>query len=223
MQANSTTMASAPSSANAKIRWWYGLLVVLVIAAGWYYPYLGLMAPLVMGAGMVGGLFRGRYVCGNFCPRGSFLDTWMSAVAGRRSLPSWVRRPWFRGLVMTGLMGFLGWRLAQNPGSLEHWGFVFWQMCFLTTLAALALGLAFSARAWCMVCPMGSMQAFEGQGRYPLQVAADCRACQRCEQNCPMGIPVTAYRGTGQVTHPDCIKCSRCLASCPTSSLSWPG
>lgn len=210
------------AAAGTPQRWLYGAIVLFVIAAGWRYPYVGLIVPVVMVTGMVGGLFRGRYVCGNICPRGSFLDTWMAKIANRRNVPQWMRRPWFRGVVMSSLMGFLGWRLAQDIGSLAHWGFVFWQMCLLTTLVAVAMGLAFRERAWCTLCPMGTIQALESRGQYALQVSAACRTCHLCDHVCPMNLPVAAYCGVGEVKHPDCIKCSRCVSRCPASALSWP-
>ena len=49
-------------------------IVVIVIAFGWQYPWLGYSVPVVMLMGMVGGFVRGRYVCGYLCPRGAFFD-----------------------------------------------------------------------------------------------------------------------------------------------------
>ncbi len=49
-------------------------IVVIVIAFGWHYPWLGYSVPVVMLMGMVGGFVRGRYVCGHLCPRGAFFD-----------------------------------------------------------------------------------------------------------------------------------------------------
>jgi ferredoxin-type protein NapH len=222
MSDNISVLNSLPFDRRTKLHWWYGASVLLVIALGWFNPYIGLFAPVVMATGVIGGIFRGRYVCGNLCPRGSFLDTWMSKVAGRREVPAWMRGQWFRGAVMAGLMGFLGWRIAGNAGSMSHWGHVFWQMCLLTTLAAVGLGLTFRARAWCAVCPMGSLQAVLGGGKYPLQIADNCRDCRVCEQVCPMALPITAYRMGAEVKHPDCIKCSRCESICSAAALSWP-
>ncbi len=218
-----TSLALKQSTGEVSIqRWLYGAIVLLVISIGWIFPYMGLIVPVVMVTGMIGGFFRGRYVCGNLCPRGSFLDTWMARFANRREVPGWMRSHWFRGIIMTVLMGFLGWRLAQDIGSLEHWGFVFWQMCALTTLFAVAMGLVFRERAWCTICPMGSVQAMESRGQYSLRISDTCRTCQACENVCPMNLPVTAYLGVGEVKHPDCIKCSRCVKGCPVAALSWP-
>lgn len=223
MSDNVTYLPAANSAAQRdKKNWLFGSLLLIVIVGGWWYPYLGLMVPAVMATGLIVGLFRGRYSCGNICPRGSFLDSWLSLISGNRSVPAWMKGTRFRALVVVGLMGFLGWRLSLDIGNLEHWAEVFWQMCFLTTLVAVTMGIAYRERGWCTVCPMGSFQALESRGRYALQVSSGCRACKLCDSVCPMELPVSEYRGEESVKHPDCLKCSRCVASCPSAALFWP-
>lgn len=203
-------------------RWATGALVLLIIAVGWRFPQVGLAVPVVMVTGLAGGLFRGRYVCGNLCPRGHFLSSWFAPFAGGRAVPGWLRSKPTRAVILVALMGFLFWQLSLDPTSLAHWGRVFWQMCLLTTLAAVALGLAYRERAWCTICPMGSLQAAESRGRYPLLVDDQCRRCRLCEPDCPMEIPLVARFDNGRMEHPDCIKCSNCVQSCPAKALSWP-
>jgi polyferredoxin len=200
----------------------FASVVVVVILLGWKFPYLGLFVPIVMTTGFVGGLFRGRYVCGHLCPRGSFLDVWLAPFSGSKSVPAWIRTTTFRVAIVTGLMGFMGWRLSLDPVNVSHWGLVFWQMCLVTTLVAIAMGIHFKERAWCTVCPMGSIQATEGRGKYLLQIDEQCRSCHLCENVCPMDVELLAHRRDGQMHHPDCIKCGQCKTACPTGSLSWP-
>ncbi|MDD5430058.1 MAG: 4Fe-4S binding protein [Candidatus Omnitrophica bacterium] len=38
-------------------------------------------------------------------------------------------------------------------------GFVFVRMCLVTTLIAIVTGVPFISRAWCVICPMGTLQA----------------------------------------------------------------
>jgi hypothetical protein len=51
------------------VQWALAPIVIVVTAWGWKYPYLGYTVPVVMILGMIGGVFRGRYVCGNLCPQ----------------------------------------------------------------------------------------------------------------------------------------------------------
>ncbi len=224
MKTNISTNTCQMSVARpGSYKWGLGLIMVTVLALGWRFPILGFIVPAAMAAGIGGGVLRGRWVCGNLCPRGSFLDSWFGLVASNRSLPAMLRNTRLRWAVVAVLMSFMAYRLAQNPGAWQHWGRVFWQMCMVTTLAALALGLRYSARSWCAVCPVGTMAGTLGAGKYQLQVDASCKACGICEQACPMQLSIASYRQGGVQQEQDCIKCSACHSVCPRGDvLSWP-
>lgn len=203
-------------------RWLLGLFMVSVIALGWKFPLLGFAVPAAMMTGMAGGFFRGRYACGNICPRGSFYDTLFSFFAGKRPLPQFFYNPWFRWGVMAVLMTFMTWRLAQNPGDWRHWGTVFWSMCVITTAVGVPLGMIYRARTWCSFCPVGTFASAVGGSKYQLEIASDCRQCGTCEKQCPMGFSIAEHRDSGSLPHHDCIKCSSCVTSCPRGALAWP-
>jgi len=79
MQALANPAADSILSADKPLhRWLLALFMVTVILFGWKFPLLGFAVPVAMLTGMTGGFFRGRYVCGNICPRGSFYDTLFS-------------------------------------------------------------------------------------------------------------------------------------------------
>jgi len=201
-------------------KWLLAVIVVVVLLLGWRFPALGFVVPVVMAAGMGGGVFRGRWVCGNLCPRGSLFDTWLGALP-RRPVPEWMTRPAFRWGVMVGLVGFMIAQIATDPGNWQHWGVVFWRMCLVTTLAGLVLAARFTSRGWCKVCPVGTVAAQVGEGKRPLQIAPSCRACGLCESACPMQLDIATQRFEGQMAHRDCLKCSTCVKACPSQSLSW--
>lgn len=204
-------------------KWFTGLIMVSVLVFGWAYPLLGFIVPAAMLSGILGGFLRGRWVCGNLCPRGSFLDSWFTLVAARQEIPTLLKKSQFRWAVLTLLMGFMVFRLAANPGELEHWGRVFWQMCLVTTLAAFALGLRYSARSWCSFCPVGTMASSIGGEKYPLQIAPSCKGCKSCQESCPMQFEIASYRRGGSLREKDCLKCSACVQACPHRDvLSWP-
>jgi polyferredoxin len=62
-------------------------------------------------------------------------------------------------------MGFLTFRLVAAGHSFLAVGAVFVMMCVITTLIAIALGIVYKERAWCMICPMGKLQEQVGKIR----------------------------------------------------------
>jgi len=202
-------------------KWLLSLVVVVVLLLGWRYPALGFVVPVAMAAGMGGGIFRGRWVCGNLCPRGSLFDTWLGFLP-RRPVPEWMTRAPFRWGVLAVLIGLMVAQLASDPGDWRHWGVVFWRMCLVTTTVALFLAVVYAPRGWCGICPVGTVAARAGGGKMTLQIAPSCRACGRCEQACPMQFEIAAHRQTGTLPHRDCLKCSTCVKACPGQALSWP-
>ena len=201
-------------------KWLLAMVVIVVLLLGWRFPAFGFVVPVAMAAGMGGGFFRGRWVCGNLCPRGSLLDTWLGSLP-RRAVPDWMTRSTFRWSVLVVLIGLMVTQRAVDPGNWRHWGIVFWRMCLITTTAALALAVTYAPRGWCSLCPVGTVASQVGGDKYPLQIAPACRACGLCEQACPMQFAIADDRHAGQLSQRDCLKCSACVKACPVQALSW--
>jgi len=206
-----------------RVQWLLVPVVVVTIGLGWRYPWLGFSVPIVMIMGLAGGLVRGRYVCGNLCPRGALWDRVLAPLAPKRAMPGWLRsRPWRWG-ILAALMGFMAVSLLRNPGDPMHWGRVFWRMCVVTTAVGLALAAAVHPRAWCSFCPMGTLQnALGGRRKQLLIDGGKCRSCALCERACPLSLPIVKHKDEGVVREPDCLRCSECVAVCPVKALSWP-
>jgi len=202
-------------------RWLLAGVMLLTLGLGWAYPRIGFVVPLVMATAIVVSLRKGRYACGNLCPRGSFFDTFFRPLAGQRKIPAAIRRAPVRWSLFAGLMGFMALQISRNPGSALHWGHVFWLACALTTAIAVIMGFIWQARAWCAVCPIGTLAATLGRNKLPLQIAPHCTACGQCERHCPMELAITPHRGSGALSHGDCLKCARCSSVCPSSALKW--
>jgi polyferredoxin len=135
-------------------------------------------------------------------------------------LPSWAYGLRLRLALFVGLMGFLIGRLLQAPGDWRHWGYVFWEMCLVTTAVALIGGLLFRPRAWCVICPMGTMQNLLGGTRGRLGLAPErCVACGACDRACTLSLPVSQHRERGRVAERDCLLCGECVAACPRGAL----
>lgn len=213
---------TAQNTKRIFLQWILLPIVVLTIALGWKYPILGFSAPIVMITGVIGGFINSRYVCGNICPRGSFFDRILSRFSRNISTPVFMKHIAFRIFIFVVLMGFMAFQILQKPYEWHHWGLVFWRMCVITTTIGIVLGLVFHQRAWCIFCPIGTVQNILGENAHHLQIDSNlCKECRVCEKTCLMHIPILSYKQKGVVTDNDCVKCSECIFVCPVNALSF--
>ena len=203
-------------------RWLLVVPVIITLTLGWTYPLLGFVVPVTMLLGFVGGIFRGRYVCGNICPRGAFLDKIIFPISFNKKIPKVLTNVRFRWTLFVLLMGLMTYRIFLNPTSISHWGSVFVLMCFVTTIIAVVFGIILRARTWCAFCPMGTMQMSLGIGKYQLNVDKGCVSCNVCSKACPFDIKVGAYKTGGKITDKDCLKCYKCISVCPKKAIEKP-
>jgi len=68
-----------------KITPYLGILVLIVSIGGLWYPALGYFMLLVFAAIFLSSPFRGRWFCGNLCPRGSLVDFWVSKISKKKN------------------------------------------------------------------------------------------------------------------------------------------
>ncbi|WMW22703.1 4Fe-4S binding protein [Methanolobus mangrovi] len=194
-----------------------GILVIIVSIAGLWFPLLGYFLMLVFATLLVTSYFRGRWFCGNLCPRGSFNDFWVGKITRNKKIPAILRSYWIRIPLFLLMMGFMGYRLLSTQGLINQIGMVFVIMCLVTTTIALVTGASISPRTWCTFCPMGTVQNIIGGSKYQLKVDdSKCINCNKCEKSCPMQLEVH-----NNSKKPDCIKCGRCITACPTKALAF--
>lgn len=204
------------------IQWVLAPIVPVVVSLGWKYPVLGFIVPVVMLTGMVIGFFKGRYSCGNLCPRGGFFDRMIAPLSIKKPIPELFTSMAFRWLIFLALMGFMIFQISRNPSSWEHWGHVFWVMCAVTTLIGVVFGIFINPRTWCSFCPMGTMQNALGGTKQRLKIDNDsCRSCRKCEKSCPMGIKIADYKEYGMISSRDCLKCTECVGACPKNAIAY--
>ena len=198
-----------------------GVLPFVIIIAGQMYPLLGLVMFGCMALALGISFFKGRYFCGNLCPRGALYETYLRKLSRNKAVPDIFNTTWFRVLWVLFLMGMMTFRIYQSGGDLTMLGSAMVQMIMMTMLIAILLGLYYDSRIWCRFCPMGTMTNWIGGGRDPLAIDAHtCIDCTKCLRVCPMDIKAYGYKQAGEVAHRDCIKCEACVISCPKKSLS---
>jgi ferredoxin-type protein NapH len=200
-----------------KITPYLGIIVLIVSIAGLFYPKLGYFLLIVFAALLIIAPFRGRWFCGNLCPRGSFVDFWLGPISKKAKIPPILRSMWIRAPIFVALMGFMIFRIIQTQGIVDKIGMVFVTLCIMTTSIAILFGVIIAPRAWCTFCPMGTVQRTLGPGKYQLKVDKElCIDCGKCQKVCPMQLPVNEI-----LDKPDCIKCARCVEACPKEALSF--
>ncbi|NLF31231.1 MAG: 4Fe-4S binding protein [Planctomycetes bacterium] len=213
-------MSRTATTSRRRRQWVLLWLAVLVLVLGWRVPALGFLVPATMLAGMIGGLFAGRWVCGNLCPRGAFFDRLIAPLGRGRPVPAWLKRMPVRWALLAGLMGFMVYRISRDAGDWSHWGRVFWMMCLITTAVGVVGGIVYHGRFWCTFCPVGTFANAVGGGRRRPVIAPACRACGACAPACPMKIDVAACREDGAVTDRDCLRCGECTSACPFGAVT---
>jgi len=202
---------------------WIGLWAVIV--GGFFYPLIGLLVAGCFLGALAVGAFRGRQWCDWTCPRGAFNDFVLAGIRRGREIPAWLRHPGVRIGVLAVMMTVMVTGLVRAGGDLAAIGRVFWTLLTVTTAVGVVLGLAFHQRAWCTICPAGTMASWLGRSRPPrLELdGAACTSCGLCAKACPLDLrPADGIRATGRMSA-DCLKCGVCVEACPTAALSFTG
>ena len=71
-----------------RIRPYLFWILLAFLAIGLVYPAVGIIALTCMIAPVAVAPFRGRYWCGNYCPRGSFYDHVLVKLSPQRKIPA---------------------------------------------------------------------------------------------------------------------------------------
>jgi len=202
------------------------------------YSFVGLVAFILLGlldlrfaiaaiicmvAPIIVSIFKGRFWCGNLCPRGNFYDNVVSKFSKKRKVPKFLKSYYFRAVVLILMMTIFTIGIKENWGNLYGIGMVFYRMIVVTTIIGVVLSLFYNHRTWCHFCPMGTIASVISKFRKSknvLHVSNSCVSCKLCEKKCPLGIVPYEYKGD-VLSHPDCIQCGQCVTSCPRKSIGY--
>lgn len=204
----------------------YSLYWILLayLVAGFFYPVIGFLALICMIAPVAFAVRKGRWWCGNACPRGNLYDRFLSKYSPHRPIPAFVRRTGFRIFMVMFIFTMFGVQMTLAWGDWNAMGRVFWTIILVTTIVGVVLSFIYAPRTWCSFCPMGSLSSWvtPHSGRLPERyrrvfVGERCTTkCRLCSAVCPMQLKPYEGRGDAEgYLHPDCLKCGRCVAGCP--------
>ncbi|NFG42125.1 4Fe-4S binding protein [Clostridium botulinum] len=199
------------------------IILIAFIILGLIDLRFALLAIVCMVAPVIVSVAKGRFWCGNLCPRGSFYDNVVSKFSNKRKVPKFLKSYYFRAIVFVGMMTMFGLGIKQNWGNLYGIGMVFYRMIVVTTLIGIVLSLFYNHRTWCHFCPMGTIASVISKFRKNkkvLQVSSSCVSCKICEKKCPLGIVPYEYKGN-ILNHPDCIQCGKCVTVCPKKAIGY--
>ena len=198
------------------------LLVYLVV--GYFYPVIGLLALICMIAPVAFAVRKGRWWCGNACPRGNFYDKVLAKYSPHKPIPAFVRTRGFRIFMVMFIFTMFGIQMYRAWGNWNDMGRVFWTIILITTIVGIILSFIYAPRTWCSFCPMGTMSAWvtPRAGRLHdnyrrIIVGEKCTTkCKLCSAVCPMQLkPYESRNAENGFLHYDCIKCGRCINGCP--------
>lgn len=203
----------------------YSFIILIVFIVGGIFNIKIAMAAIVcmLGSLILALLGKGRFWCGNICPRGSFYDNIVKKVSNKRRVPRLLKLKLFRLLVIVFMFYMFGINIYMNWDNIEGVAMVFYKMIIVTTLVGLILSIFYNHRSWCNFCPMGSIAAFISyfkKDRKTLKVNSNCISCKLCQRKCPMGIVPYDYKGH-ILKHVDCIQCGECIKYCPKNSIKY--
>jgi len=205
---------------RSKLQLYTSLALPAVIIGGWVYPPLGFSLLICMFGAIGIALYKGRAWCDWMCPRGSFYDLFLDKLSAKVNIPGFFKTNWFRTIILMGLMGGLGVQIYFAWGDYQGIGMAFVTVLTITTTVGIVLGAVFKPRAWCQICPMGTIGSWISMGKKPLHVSRLCKDCKVCANVCPMQLKPYEHKAA-DMTDGDCIKCSSCVAACPVKALGF--
>ena len=200
----------------------FTLLIAFIIISLFDFRF-SIAAVICMIAPIIISLFKGRYWCGNLCPRGNFYHKVVSRFSNKRKVPDVLKSNYFRILVILLMFTMFIVGIKKNWGDFYGIGMVFYRMIVVTTLVGIILSLFYNHRTWCHFCPMGSIASFISRAKKSkkvLKVSSACITCKLCEKKCPIGIVPYEYKGD-LLSHPDCIQCGKCIIACPKDLIGY--
>lgn len=202
------------------------LILLAYVVVGYFYPIAGWIALICMVGPVLMSVYRGRYWCGNICPRGSLYTNIISRISLNKHIPPTIRSNKFRYFMIAFIMTMFVVQFYFAWGNWSAMGNVFWRLIVVTTIVGIALGIIYSPRAWCTFCPMGTLSAIATKHsaksqRWNKKITLGCKNCGLCARRCPMQLtPAEAVGSDSGYNNIDCLRCDQCKKACPAKVIN---
>lgn len=223
-------------------------LLAFPVTLNYFSPYVsidGAMNGIISGSLCVftlqflSGLLLGRAWCGWLCPVGGLSDVLIrtNAAPVNRRVTRIVRHCIF--LVWAGILVAMfvlaGGIRGVDPFHMTESGIstdepiryvTYYMVVLLFVVVTLLVGRRGGCHSICWMAPFLAAGYQVGKAlRLPqLRIVSTDRPCTRCgacDRNCPMSLPVQAFRTEGSVSTSDCILCGVCVDGCRASALAF--
>ena len=135
-------------------------ILLVYLAVGYFFPVIGLLALVCMIAPVAFAVSRGRWWCGNACPRGNMYDRLLAKYSPHRPIPRFVRTTGFRAFMVLFIFTMFGVQMYFAWGDWNAMGRVFWNIIAVTTVVGVTLSFIYAPRTWCSFCPMGTLSSW---------------------------------------------------------------
>ncbi|MDD4504615.1 MAG: 4Fe-4S binding protein, partial [Clostridiaceae bacterium] len=197
------------------------------------YVFEGISNSMVLTIALVAiAILGGRFFCGWLCPIGATQDfaSWLGSktniskynrLSNNGFNPLLLKYPVLLALLILSILGYGAmiaelspWRALMNlPKITSAWSEM--EIGFII-LAGIFLASIFLSRFFCRyLCPLGAAQAlFSSFSPLSLKHSKDCSQCNKCFNECPVGIRLSSGSDT---ISPECIRCMNCVENCKVS------
>lgn len=136
-----------------KFHW---VLIVMFFALSIVNTWFGLLGIICMGSPIAHAVKgNGRKHCTKYCPRGSFLATFMKRISFDNSLPAFMKKKSFRHILLGLMVVMLTLGISHAWGDAYRIAFTLFRFMGVSFLFGIFLGIVFKPKSWCTICPMG--------------------------------------------------------------------
>ena len=187
----------------------------------------------------ISSLFFGRFICGWLCPGGGIGEICIAIqnkpLKSRKTdlVKYFIWVPWFSAIFFflvknSGKLEFNPLYLTESGTSIDEPGkfIIYYVIITILVILGLALGRRGMCHSICWMSPfMIAGRKIRNIFRWPsLQLKADstkCIDCKKCEDNCPMSLPVNSMVRAGFMENTECILCGECRDTCPNGVIKY--
>jgi polyferredoxin len=166
-------------------------IIIAYIALGWFFPVVGLIAFVCMIGPVLTSIWRGRYWCGNICPRGNMYDRLLSKYSPHKPIPKFVRTFGFRLFMVFFIFVVFGVQMYFAWGDWNAMGRVFWRIIVMTTVVGVILSFVYA--------PVHGVH-FAQWVQYRRGCLQRISLCQVCIQVCILGTEIRLGLNASPIT-----------------------